>query len=171
MSRATGGSDPGATSTRSIPSCSASHNASSVSLTPIWAPSGATTRTCLARIRSFTRGSLAIWDLLRRKQKAAGKNLLPVTSACRGQPGGKQRASAWCSVVSRSVTRLRGLGGGCFNSSSTPAPLSNTNPNRSLSYPTPRADAPSARPLRLLLSPCCPGRGGFSGGRARCHER
>jgi hypothetical protein len=47
----------GATSTRSRSSCSASHKASLIFLTPICSPSGATTRTSLARMAPFTRSS------------------------------------------------------------------------------------------------------------------
>ena len=52
----------GATSTKSISNCSASHMASSSFFTPICAPSGATKRTTAALIASFTRSSAIVFS-------------------------------------------------------------------------------------------------------------
>lgn len=58
--RTTGGLESAATSTRSSPSWSASHLASSIPLIPICPPSGSTSRTSRALIFSLTLGSLEI---------------------------------------------------------------------------------------------------------------
>ena len=58
MIRQTGGLALSATSTRSSSSSRAMFRASGSGVIPIWAPSGPTSRTSRARIRSFIRGSL-----------------------------------------------------------------------------------------------------------------
>src|SRR5690348_8971479 len=58
--RATGGSAPGETSTRSSPACSAAAKGSARERTPSWPPSSAITSRLLARISWLTRESLAI---------------------------------------------------------------------------------------------------------------
>src|SRR6266511_4416103 len=58
MIRQTGGWACGATSTRSRSSSRALRRASWVATTPIWSPSGPTSRTCGERILSFRRGSV-----------------------------------------------------------------------------------------------------------------
>jgi hypothetical protein len=121
MSRHTGGRASGATSTRSIPNSSASHLASSIGLTPICPPSGATNLTSRDRILSLTLGSCAIdrppVSMVRHvtRKKTAARLPSPqigppssgpvlVTSAHRKWPGGKQRLRLTLGCTGRRIS-------------------------------------------------------------------
>ena len=113
-----GGAADGATSTKSSPSWSANHIASSRLFTPTWAPSGATTLSWGARISSFTRRSAirASFSLLR----APFDYDMPCTPKGTRQPG--------CNPRRGPLPAARGSGGGpcCLGAldvrGGTPAP-------------------------------------------------
>lgn len=153
--RTTGGFASAATSTRSRSSSAANHLASSIDLMPIWPPSGATSRTCLARIRSLTRGSLVEIGILlvcsfqfrschQKRQPATRCCLIrePERTGCSDLPQRKPGlvarweagASAWSVVGAGSIRGRRRVAN--VTATSAPAP--------------PR---PQLRPLPL---PCCP---------------